>query len=216
MLTTGMGEAASDYLGTLNLVLAGAVGRRRIRGAMARISVLGGTGYAGGAIVAEAVSPGHDVTSVSRNAPVQRLTGARYVLGSALDPGVLHDVLDGCDVVIEAVSPRGDMVGQVEGLLDRLVDLAGSQGFRLGVIGGASSLLVAEGGRRLFDVNDISPEVRPEIETRAGPARAVEGVTRVAGLVLRESARVVRGLGAGARHRLLPTQRRRPAAGRAG
>jgi uncharacterized protein YbjT (DUF2867 family) len=35
---------------------------------MARITVLGGSGYAGGAIVAEAAKRGHEVTSVSRTA----------------------------------------------------------------------------------------------------------------------------------------------------
>ena len=34
---------------------------------MARITILGGTGYAGAAIVAEAANRGHEVTSVSRS-----------------------------------------------------------------------------------------------------------------------------------------------------
>ena len=33
------------------------------------------------------------------------------------------------------------------------------------MIGGVSSVLVAEGGPRLFDVSDPPPETRPEIET---------------------------------------------------
>lgn len=132
---------------------------------VARISVLGGTGYAGGAIVAEAARRAHEVTSVSRHAPEQRLAGVDYVLGSALDPDVLERVVRGYDVVIEAVSPRGDMAGKVEGLVDRLIELASAEGVRVGVIGGASSLLVAEGGPRLFDLSDPPPAVRPEIET---------------------------------------------------
>jgi putative NADH-flavin reductase len=67
--------------------------------------------------------------------------------------------------VIEAVSPRGDMAGKVEGVVDRLMATLAPTATRLGVIGGASSLLVAEGGPRLFDVSEIAPEVRPEIET---------------------------------------------------
>jgi len=36
---------------------------------------------------------------------------------------------------------------------------------RLGVLGGASSLLVSEGGPRLFDTGQPPPEVLPEIQT---------------------------------------------------
>jgi putative NADH-flavin reductase len=132
---------------------------------MARISVVGGTGYAGAAVVAEAVRRGHQVISVSRHEPPERLDGVRYVLGSALDPALLADVMGDSDVVVEAVSPRGDMAGEVEGLLDQIIELAANRDVRVGVVGGASSLLVAEGGPRLFDVNDVPPAVLPEIET---------------------------------------------------
>ena len=79
---------------------------------MASITVLGGTGYAGAAVVAEAQKRGHDVTAVSRTAPASPVEGVEYVTGSALDSGVLNRVVDGQDVVIEAVSPRGDMTGK--------------------------------------------------------------------------------------------------------
>jgi putative NADH-flavin reductase len=132
---------------------------------MARISVLGGTGYTGNALVAEAVGRGHQVTSVSRNEPEERLDGVSYLIGSALDPDVLEQAVEGHDVVIEAVSPRGDMAGKEEGLVDQLIDLTPRTGTRLGVIGGASSLLAEEGGPRLYDVNEVPDEVRPEIDT---------------------------------------------------
>jgi putative NADH-flavin reductase len=132
---------------------------------MARISVLGGTGYTGSAVVAEAHRRGHEVTSVSRNEPSERIDGVQYVIGSVLDPEVLGNVVSGSDVAVEAVSPRGDMAGKEEGLLDDLIRLGAEQGVRVGVVGGASSLLVSEGGPRLFDVSDLPPEVRPEIET---------------------------------------------------
>jgi putative NADH-flavin reductase len=132
---------------------------------MARISVLGGTGYTGGALVAEALRRGHQVTSVSRSEPEERLDGVSYLIGSALDPDVLERAVEGQDVVIESVSPRGDMVGQEERLVDQLIDLTPRTGTRLGVIGGASSLLVEEGGPRLYDVSEIPDEVRPEIDT---------------------------------------------------
>ena len=132
---------------------------------MVTISVLGGNGYAGAAVVREAHRRGHQVTSVSRGEPAGRLDGVDYVTGSALAPHVLAAAVNGHDVVVEAISPRGDMAGKVEGLLDRLVELALQAGARIGVIGGASSLLMSAGGPRLYDVSDIAPETRAEIET---------------------------------------------------
>ena len=132
---------------------------------MARISVLGGTGYSGGAVVKEAAGRGHQVTSVSRHEPDERIDGVDYVIGSVLDADVLAAAVADHDVVIEAVSPRGDMSGKVEGVVDQLVELAPASGTRLGVIGGVSSLQVEEGGPRVFDVNQPDPEVLPEIET---------------------------------------------------
>ena len=49
---------------------------------MARIVVLGGTGYAGTGIVTEAASRGHDVLSVSRTAPASLPEGAAHRAGA--------------------------------------------------------------------------------------------------------------------------------------
>jgi putative NADH-flavin reductase len=132
---------------------------------MARIKVLGGTGFGGDAVVREAVRRGHTVTSYSRRAPNEPVDGATYVTGSVLDPALLAQTVEDADVVFETLSPRGDRAGQVEGVVDELVRLADAAGVRLGVLGGVSSVLVEEGGPRLFDVSDIQDEVRPEIET---------------------------------------------------
>ncbi|MEQ1735509.1 MAG: NAD(P)H-binding protein [Rhodoglobus sp.] len=132
---------------------------------MASITVLGGTGYAGAAVVSEAQKRGHHVTAVSRTAPTEPIEGVEYVTGSALDSDILNRVVDGKDVVIEAVSPRGDMVGKEEGLVEVLSSRVSGTPTRLGVIGGASSLLVEEGGQRLIDIHQPPAEVLPEIET---------------------------------------------------
>ena len=131
---------------------------------MARLCVLGGTGYAGSAVVAEGVRRGHQVTAVSRTAPAEPMPGVTYLTASVLDEGTLEQAVSGADVVFEALSPRGDMAGKLEPVITRLIELAGERGFRLGVLGGASSLLVQEGGPRLFDVSPLPPEVRPEVE----------------------------------------------------
>jgi putative NADH-flavin reductase len=129
-----------------------------------RISVIGGTGYGGGAVVREAARRGHEVTAVSRTAPAEPVEGVTYLTGSVLDPAVLARAVTGADVVFEALSPRGDMAGKVEGVFDDLVSLAAASGVRLGVLGGVSSTLVAPGGPRLFDVSTPPPDVLPEIQ----------------------------------------------------
>ena len=132
---------------------------------MARISVLGGTGYSGDAVVREAVRRGHTVTSYSRRPPEQPVEGVTYVHGSLLEPDLLAQSVQDADVVFEALSPRGDMQGKVEGIVDELIRLADAAGIRLGVLGGASSMLVSEGGPRLFDTAETPPEVLPEVQT---------------------------------------------------
>lgn len=134
---------------------------------MARITVLGGSGYAGAAVVAEAAKRGHEVTAVSRGTVEQPVTGVEYVTGSALDASVLDTVVAGRDVVLVALSPRGDMAGRLESIVDDLVARLAGTSTRLGYVGGASSLHVEEGGPRLWDLSKdhVPEEVRPEIET---------------------------------------------------
>lgn len=135
---------------------------------VARITVLGGSGYAGAAVVAEGRRRGHVVTAVSRSAPAEQIDGVEYRTGSVLDGGVLEDAVAGRDVVVVALSPRSDLAGGkqeavIEGLIGRL---AGTP-TRLGYIGGASSLLVADDGPRLWDVarDQLPADAKPEIET---------------------------------------------------
>jgi putative NADH-flavin reductase len=132
---------------------------------MTRIAVLGGTGYGGEAVVREAAKRGHAVTSYSRAMPAAPVEGVHYVEGSMLDETLLASAVEDADMVFVALSPRGDMVGKVEGVLDRLITLADESGVRLGVLGGASSLLVEPGGQRVYDAYPPSPEVRPEVDT---------------------------------------------------
>jgi putative NADH-flavin reductase len=91
--------------------------------------------------------------------------GVTYVTGSLLDQEVLGQSVRDADVVFEALSPRGDMQGKVEGIVDELVRLADEADVRLGVLGGASSMLVSEGGPRLFDTAETPPEILPEVQT---------------------------------------------------
>lgn len=128
---------------------------------MTRIAVVGGTGYAGSHIVAEAVSRGHTVVSVARSVPAERIEGATYIEGTILDvPGLVAE-LEGVEVVVISVAPRGDMLGQVRPAVADLV-VALPEGVRLGVVGGAGGSLVAPGGERLVDQPDFTEEYKPE------------------------------------------------------
>lgn len=130
---------------------------------MARIVVLGGTGYAGRHIVSEAVSRGHEVVSVSRSEPSNPVEGARNVQGSVLDLATLGDVFDGADAVVSALSPRGDMENSVLDALRGLIEKLSGSKTRIGVVGGAGGSLVAPGGPRLFDL-DFPEEYKHEAQ----------------------------------------------------
>ena len=60
---------------------------------MSRIVVIGGTGYAGSAIVAEAAARGHEVTALSRSLPADRIEGVDYIQGDATDETTLASVI---------------------------------------------------------------------------------------------------------------------------
>ncbi len=128
-----------------------------------RIKVLGGTGYAGSHIVREAVDRGHDVTSYSRNAPTVPVDGATYRLGSVFERAFLAESVTDADVVLESLSPRGELAGRLEGIVVDLIDLARDAGVRLGVLGGASSLRLTPGGPRLIDIRPPRPALAVEI-----------------------------------------------------
>ena len=69
---------------------------------MSTIAVIGGTGYAGRHIVAEAAGRGHTVLSVSRKVAGDRVAGVTYVEGTLLDVPSLLTELQGVDAVVIA------------------------------------------------------------------------------------------------------------------
>lgn len=130
---------------------------------MARITVIGGTGYAGAHLVAEAARRDHTVTSISRTVPDEQVDGVTYRAGSFLDDAVAEDAVD-ADVVVVTVSPRGDMAGQVAPAAEKVAGLARATGTRFGIIGGAGSLQVEPGGPQLMDTAGFPDAFRAEAE----------------------------------------------------
>ncbi|MDR3106647.1 MAG: NAD(P)H-binding protein, partial [Bifidobacteriaceae bacterium] len=131
---------------------------------MATITILGGTGYAGSALVAEAARRGHQVRSISRKVPdaADQVKDVAYLAGTVTDPVFLESVVVESDAVIAALSPRGPMLGQVRIVDDGLVGLADKFGFRLGVIIGAGSLRTEPGGPRLADLPSFPEAFKAE------------------------------------------------------
>lgn len=126
---------------------------------MTTIAVLGGTGYAGAAIAGRAAIQGHDVTVLSRTAPAEPIEGVRYVHGS-LDEAT-EEAIDGADVVVAALSPRGDNQGNLAQAYQQLASTAADAGATLVVIGGFGSLRPAPGAPR-FAEGEQPPEFAAE------------------------------------------------------
>jgi putative NADH-flavin reductase len=118
---------------------------------MSRITVIGGTGYAGSAIVAEAAGRGHDVTALSRSVPAAPVAGVTYVQGDATDEAALSSVVSGADVVVGALAPRGPLAGSFRDVYRTIVRLAEAEEVPLFVVGGYSSLRPAPGAARFVD-----------------------------------------------------------------
>lgn len=131
---------------------------------MTRIHVLGGTGYAGRHVVAEAAARGHQVTSYSRSAPKESVPGVDYVAAPVQEDATLEAVVRDADVLVVALAPRGELEGRVRGVVADLADRAESARVRLGVLGGAGSLHVSPGGPLLSSLPDFPAEIRPEAE----------------------------------------------------
>jgi putative NADH-flavin reductase len=115
---------------------------------MASIVIFGGTGYAGGAIAAEAVRRGHSVTSVSpsgRPAP----EGVTTVQGSVGDAALVDRLAADADVIVIGIRATS---GELASALPGLLAAAARHGTRIGVVGGAGSLQVSDGGPRVVDL----------------------------------------------------------------
>ena len=136
---------------------------------MSRITVIGGTGYAGSAIAEAAAARGHDVTVLSRTGPGHHVKGVNYVHGDATDPADVASVISGADVVVAALAPRGPMTAIFRDVNRSIARLADAAGARLFVVGGYSSLRPAPGAERFVtDLSDVPVAVHDEVLAGAG------------------------------------------------
>jgi uncharacterized protein len=120
---------------------------------MATIAIFGGTGYAGGAIRDEALRRGHTVISVSRKeAGLADRPGLIWRAGDLHDPAVVDHMAVEADVLVVAIRPAEQDGIHLADAVGPLAKAAAEHGSRLAFVGGAGSLLVAEGGPRLVDL----------------------------------------------------------------
>lgn len=137
---------------------------------MSKLVVYGATGYAGSRIVAEAAGRGHAVTAVARNiADAPQIDGVTYVAGSFYDASQMLELTKGADVLISAIHAAGSDGESILDALPSLVQVAQTNGVRVGIVAGAGSLYVSEGGEqvRVAYASALPAEAMPEINTHA-------------------------------------------------
>jgi putative NADH-flavin reductase len=141
---------------------------------MSHVVIVGGTGYAGSHIAAEAVRRGHRVTSYSRHEPAEAVAGVEYRTGTITDPEVLEQAAAAADDLVLAVH-HADLGGApVVDRLPALQEAAIAHDARLSFVGGAASSYVAPGGPRLIESPDFNPDWMPEASAGLATLLALE------------------------------------------
>ncbi|RKN41181.1 NAD(P)-dependent oxidoreductase [Streptomyces hoynatensis] len=129
-----------------------------------RIAVFGATGYAGRHLVNEALARGHEVVGLARK--TDALAGRQGLVplaGSVHDAAFVRQVAADADVLALAVpGKKGDEGVELADSVPEIGAAAAAGGCRLGVVGGAGSLHVTEGGPLLLDSPGFPDFVKPE------------------------------------------------------
>ncbi len=127
-----------------------------------RITVFGASGYSGGHITTEALSRGIEVVGVARDV-AKVPAGATAEAGDVTDAAFVARAVEGAAVIVSALptAAPSDTGTELRAALEQLVTAARATGARLGVVGGAGSLLVAEGGPKLVDTPSFPDAVKP-------------------------------------------------------
>ena len=121
-----------------------------------RIAIAGATGRTGRLIVQHALSNGHTVQALARQAlSALSVSGLTWVLGDIDDIASLKQMIDGSDAVISAVGPRPDRTNVCSVATSHLID-AGAP--RLLVISGMGVTL--PGDQKSFVDKAVSRVVR--------------------------------------------------------
>jgi putative NADH-flavin reductase len=134
-----------------------------------KIIVIGATGWLGGAIAAEALERGHQVTGIGRDPDkLVALRGITAVRSDATNPEAMAVAIEGQDVVVSSVTDRsGPDRSTIPKAVAALIDAVPRAGVpRLAVVGGGGSLLAGDGGR-FIDQADFPEEYKAEAQAGA-------------------------------------------------
>ncbi|MEV7197440.1 NAD(P)H-binding protein [Streptomyces sp. NPDC093510] len=109
-----------------------------------RITVFGAAGNAGSRVVTEALSRGHEVTAVVRDAArfPELHPAAAHRTGDAANPDHVAELSAGQDLVVNATRPAPGRESDHPAIVKSLLAGLAGTGVRLLVIGGAGSLTV--------------------------------------------------------------------------
>lgn len=144
---------------------------------MSTIAVIGSTGFAGGHITSEALRRGHQVIGVSRSAPKEIPSGATMRQGNINDEELLRELASQASTVVIAVHGAENGEPFLAALVPSILDAVSSGGARLGIVGGASSLLVAPGGPRLIDTPEFPEMFKAEARAHIAVLEALKSST---------------------------------------
>lgn len=126
---------------------------------MSKAVVFGATGYAGSHIVDELLASGHEVVAVARNTQdVEPRKGLTIARGSVTDPAAVDGAVEGANVIVAAL-PAVTAEITLSSALEVILPAAARVGARVGVVGGAGSLHVSEGGPKLAETDAFPAEL---------------------------------------------------------
>jgi uncharacterized protein len=130
---------------------------------MTTIGIFGGTGYAGGHIRDEALARGYTVISVSRSTDGQ-VDKPDLVLreGNIHDPALVDHIAAEADVLVVAIRAHASEGVRLVDAIPSLAASAARHSNRIGVVGGAGTLQVIEGGPRVVDLPDFPAAYKGE------------------------------------------------------
>ena len=161
-----------------------------------KFALFGAGGRVGRAITTEALQRGHFVTGITRSGTLPELAHFRLtaVKGDARDPAAVRALVGGHDAVASAIGPGpteepNDLLVAARALIDG-TRKAGLR--RLVVVGGAGSLEVAGGGRRV-DQAEFPAASRPVALAHAEALAAFRVVDDLAWTVVSPSDRFEAG-----------------------
>jgi putative NADH-flavin reductase len=134
-----------------------------------KIAIIGASGHLGGAIAREALSRGHEITAIARDASRLRdLGGATVISADVLDPESIKGAVAGHDAVVASVTSRPDgQLVTIPGAARTLLSVLPEVGVGRLVFAGGGGSLEAAPGRRFVDLPEFPAGYKNEALAQA-------------------------------------------------